>query len=158
MCQSINKNLPYFCALVCMCVCVRAFVCVCACVCVCVCCFIFQYNLYPLKHVFPVGKQTLVFHQHLNRIFSHFLTLLSTLFSLENFVPSRGSLGKSNKKKTGREENLDPKEEFPRGVMVKAMDCEIVVSEFVFQLYYYVHFRTNTVGKCMNPLILPAMG
>ena len=28
----------------------------------------------------------------------------------------------------------------PRGVMVKAMDCGIVVSEFVFQSHYYVHF------------------
>ena len=46
----------------------------------------------------------------------------------------------------------------PCGVMVKAMDCEIVVSEFEFQLRYYVHFRVNTPGKGMNPLILPAMG
>ena len=46
----------------------------------------------------------------------------------------------------------------PRGVMVKAMDCGIVVSEFVFQSHYYVHFRVNTLGKGMNPLILPAMG
>ena len=46
----------------------------------------------------------------------------------------------------------------PRGVMVKAMDCGIVVSESVLQLRYYVHFRTNTLGKGMNPLILPAMG
>ena len=46
----------------------------------------------------------------------------------------------------------------PRGVMVKAMDCGIVVSEFVFQSRYYVHFRANTLGKGMNPLILPAMG
>ena len=30
-----------------------------------------------------------------------------------------------------------------RGVMVKTMDCGIVVSEFVFQLRYYVHFRAN---------------
>ena len=45
-----------------------------------------------------------------------------------------------------------------RGVMVKAMDCEIVVSEFELQLRYYVHFRTNTRGKGMNPLILPTMG
>ena len=44
----------------------------------------------------------------------------------------------------------------PRGVMVKAMDCEIVAS--VLQSRYYVHFRTNTLGKVMNPLILPAMG
>ena len=46
----------------------------------------------------------------------------------------------------------------PRGVMVKAMDCGIVVREFVLQLHYYVHFRANTLGKGMNPLILPAMG
>ena len=35
----------------------------------------------------------------------------------------------------------------PRGVMVKAM--------FVPQSRYYVHFRANTLGKGMNPLILP---
>ena len=46
----------------------------------------------------------------------------------------------------------------PRGVMVKAMDCGIVVSEFVLQSRFYVHFRANTFGKGMNPLILPAMG
>ena len=46
----------------------------------------------------------------------------------------------------------------PRGVMVKAMDCRIVVTEFEFQLRYYVHFRINTLEKGMNPLILPAMG
>ena len=46
----------------------------------------------------------------------------------------------------------------PRGVMVKAMDCEIIVSEFVLRSRYYVHFRANTLGKGMNPLILPAMG
>ena len=44
------------------------------------------------------------------------------------------------------------------GVMVKAMDCEIVIREFVLQSRYYVHFRANTLGKGMNPLILPAMG
>ena len=46
----------------------------------------------------------------------------------------------------------------PRGVMVKAMDCGIVIREFVLQSRYYVHFRANTLGKGMNPLILPAMG
>ena len=45
----------------------------------------------------------------------------------------------------------------PRGVMVKAMDSGILVSEFVLQSRYYVHFRVNTLGKGMNPLILPAM-
>ena len=44
------------------------------------------------------------------------------------------------------------------GVMVKAMDCGIRVSEFVLQSRYYVHFRTNTLGKSMNLLFLPVMG
>ena len=46
----------------------------------------------------------------------------------------------------------------PRGVMVKAMDCGIVESEFVLQSCYYVHFGTNTLEKGMNLLILPVMG
>ena len=46
----------------------------------------------------------------------------------------------------------------PRGEMVKAMDCRMVVSEFVLQSRNYVHFRANTHGKGTNPLILPAMG
>ena len=43
-------------------------------------------------------------------------------------------------------------------VMVKAVDCGIVVSEFVLQSHYYIHFWANNLGKGMNPLILPAMG
>ena len=46
----------------------------------------------------------------------------------------------------------------PRGVIVKAQYCRIVVSEFELQLHYYIHFRTNALGKGLNPLILPAMG
>ena len=42
--------------------------------------------------------------------------------------------------------------------MVKAMDCGIVVSEFVLRSRYYDHFRVDTLGKVTNPLILPAMG
>ena len=45
-----------------------------------------------------------------------------------------------------------------RGVIVKTMDCRNVVSEYVLQSRYYVHFQANTLGKGMNPLILPAMG
>ena len=44
----------------------------------------------------------------------------------------------------------------PHGVMVKAMNYRTVVSEFVLQTRYYVHFQANTLGKGMNPLILPA--
>ena len=39
-----------------------------------------------------------------------------------------------------------------RGVMIKAIDCEIVVSELVLKSRYYIHFRANTLGKGMNPL------
>ena len=46
----------------------------------------------------------------------------------------------------------------PRGVMIKAMDCGIVVREFVLQSRYYVHFRANTLKKSLKLLILPAMG
>ena len=45
-----------------------------------------------------------------------------------------------------------------RGVMAKAIDYGIVVSEFVLQSRTYVHFRANTLGKGINPFILPAMG
>ena len=46
----------------------------------------------------------------------------------------------------------------PRGVMVKAVDCEIVVSEFVLQSRYYVHFRANTLGKGIEPPYPPSYG
>ena len=46
----------------------------------------------------------------------------------------------------------------PHGLMVKTMDCGIVVSDFVLQSCYYIHFRANTLGKGMNCLILQAMG
>ena len=42
--------------------------------------------------------------------------------------------------------------------MVKAMDFGIAVCEFKLLSRYYVHFQANTLGKGMNPLILPAMG
>ena len=80
-------------------------------------------------------------------------------------------IGKTSslKQKSGKKRKLSDRKDYkntapkitaggPRGVMVKAMDYGIVVSEFVFQSRYYVHFRTNTLRKGMNPLILPAMG
>ena len=47
--------------------------------------------------------------------------------------------------------------ESPRGIMVETMDCGIVVNKFEIQSGCSVLFRTNTLGKCMNPLILPAI-
>ena len=46
----------------------------------------------------------------------------------------------------------------PSGVMVNAMDCGIVVSEFLLQSRYYVNIRAYTPGKGVNLFILPAMG
>ena len=42
--------------------------------------------------------------------------------------------------------------------MVNVLDCNIIVSEFELQSRYFVHFRTRTFQKGMNPLILPSMG
>ena len=44
----------------------------------------------------------------------------------------------------------------PRGVMVKAMNCGIVVSEFVLQSCSYVHFRANILGNGMSPPYPPS--
>ena len=41
---------------------------------------------------------------------------------------------------------------------VKALDYGTVLSEFELQSRYNVHFRTNTLEKGMDPLILPTMG
>ena len=38
-------------------------------------------------------------------------------------------------------------------VMANVLDFNIVVSEFELQWHYYIHFRTNTLGKGMNSLI-----
>ena len=42
--------------------------------------------------------------------------------------------------------------------MAKVLDCSLEVSKYELQLSYYIQFRTNTLGKGMNPLILSAMG
>ena len=36
--------------------------------------------------------------------------------------------------------------------MVEVLDCGIVEHEFEIKSHYYVHFRTNTLEKGMNPL------
>ena len=43
-----------------------------------------------------------------------------------------------------------------RGVVANMLDCDIVVSEFELQSRYYVHLRTNTLGKGIN-LLLPEL-
>ena len=74
-----------------------------------------------------------------------------------NFFPWKHGRVKL-KKKTNLLQNSPKLRGCPRDVMVQAMDYRIVVCEFVLQSRYYVPFRVNTIGKGMNPLILPAMG
>ena len=38
-------------------------------------------------------------------------------------------------------------------VVADVLDYDIFVNEFELWSRYYVHFRTNTLGKGMNPLI-----
>ena len=45
----------------------------------------------------------------------------------------------------------------PRSVMIKALDCEIVISEFELQACYYVYFRTNNLGKAWTHLSSPLL-
>ena len=42
-------------------------------------------------------------------------------------------------------------------VVANVLDCNIVVRKFKHQLHDYVPFKTNTLGKVMNPFISPAM-
>ena len=42
--------------------------------------------------------------------------------------------------------------------MVKMVDCSLELSKFELQLYCYVHFRTNTLGKDMNSNYPPCNG
>ena len=41
--------------------------------------------------------------------------------------------------------------------MANMLDCGIIVTEFEFQLCYYIHFQTNTFGKGWNPFIPPQL-
>ena len=45
----------------------------------------------------------------------------------------------------------------PYSIMAEVLNCSFEVSRFKLQLCYYLNFRANTLGKGMNPLILPAM-
>ena len=45
-----------------------------------------------------------------------------------------------------------------RSVVANVLDCEIEVSKYEFSSRYYTHFRTNALGKTMNPLIPSGMG
>ena len=45
----------------------------------------------------------------------------------------------------------------PHCVVANVFNCNIIESKFELQSYYYIHFWTNTLGKCTNSFILPAM-
>ena len=59
------------------------------------------------------------------------------------------------KEKDNRNNNNSGRRKSPRRVM---HDSGLEVREFELLSRYYVHFWTNTIGKCMNPFILLAMG
>ena len=42
--------------------------------------------------------------------------------------------------------------------MAKMLDCVLEVNKFEFLLRYYVHCRTDTIGKGMNPFYTLAKG
>ena len=42
----------------------------------------------------------------------------------------------------------------PCGIVANMRDCDFLVSEFEIHYFYNVHFRTFTLEKNMNPLIL----
>ena len=37
-------------------------------------------------------------------------------------------------------------------IVANVLHCGIIVSDFILQLFYYVHFQTNTLEKDMNSL------
>ena len=43
----------------------------------------------------------------------------------------------------------------PRGAMVKAQDCGIVISEFELHLGYYIYFQTNSLWERYELLYPP---
>ena len=45
-----------------------------------------------------------------------------------------------------------------RHVIAKVWDCDLEVSEFEIQLHYYVHLRTHTLSKGINPFNSPTRG
>ena len=42
--------------------------------------------------------------------------------------------------------------------MAKVLGCGLAISEFELLSRFYVHFRTNTLGKGMKPVIPLAIG
>ena len=44
-----------------------------------------------------------------------------------------------------------------RDVVANMLDSDIVVNEFKLHSRYYIHFKTNTFGKGLKPLIFPVV-
>ena len=40
-------------------------------------------------------------------------------------------------------------------MVANMLDCKVIVREFKLQSRYYVHFRTNALGKDMDPHMPP---
>ena len=71
----------------------------------------------------------------------------------KNLLSSTFALDNAEQYNIIRGITFQSKGESRRDVVANLQDCDIVVNEFELQSRYYVHFRTNTLGKGMNPLI-----
>ena len=101
-------------------------------------CFNFQYNLYSLKHIFPIKNLAFVSFQHRN-LWSKFLNTCLCCFSLhhENFIQCRNSLRRPNLWKS-EGPDLDCKEN------VTAFPNQI---DWWFQLILFLYETLHFPGK-----------
>ena len=133
-------------------------------------CFYYYYNKYYYYYLFVMPSLVSPFlavflHHPLKKIFTQNLYSIKRISLCTDQIPLNIS---SNSSKNTLfisffffvfiQFNLKILVACPRGVMVKVTDCRIIVSEFVLQSRYYVHFLANTLEKGRNPLILPVMG
>ena len=59
---------------------------------------------------------------------------------------------------TEKEETYSVSRKSLRDVVANVLDCNIIITEFELRSLYYVHFRTNTLAKGMDPFTLPTYG
>ena len=111
------------------------------------------YLFYFLKIYFPFGTHFIKsFHLFYSIIFIHYFYIFFQAI-LTKLHPTSSTLSLPL---LSVQLWLRVKGGCPRGAMVKAMVCGIVVSEFVLQSRYYVHSRANTLGKGIEPPYPPS--
>ena len=107
-------------------------------------------------HCFYFSNQT-CHRQDMNPFCLHFgFPVLNVMYSLKlsNLTYISAQRPQPTQKPTGK--NRGPTK--PGNKIIKHHGNCATISEFELQSHYYIHFQTNTLGKGMNPLILPGMG